>query len=107
LRQAHSALRSDVFLSVTADNSAVYAALRISPEETLLVLCNLGSESASHVTLKLDKGLAAGAYRLTPLLGTGTFAPLTVNAQGGFDAYQPLDSLPAHGCWIIKLEKKQ
>jgi glycosidase len=105
LRLQHSALRSGTFLAVTADNPAVYAVLRASSDETILVLCNLGSEAVENVTLKLDQGsLKPGTYRLVPLLGDGTASPLNVNKQGGFDSYQPLGTLPAHASLVLQLQ---
>jgi len=45
-------------------------------------------------------------YILSPLLDVGTFASLTMQADGGFENYQPLPELPPYGRFILQLQAK-
>jgi len=69
----------------------------------VLVVINLGKDAARNVQLSLDAGPLSGQYAVLPILGSGTFASLTSNASGGFDAY-PLPELPANGSLILQLQ---
>ncbi len=106
LRSNHAALRVGDYHLVITNNRSVYAALRVSKEETVLVLMNLGSEPASDYKLRLSGSPLSGAYVAVPLLGYGEFAPLQVNAQGGFDGYVPLPEIPAYGRLVLQLQKE-
>ncbi len=108
LRDQHAALRvGDVFIA-TVDRSqpSIYAVLRASQDEVILVVVNPGPSAVSDYPLSLPAGpLAAGArYTVVALMGEGDFADLTANAQGGFDAYQPLPALPARGSFVMQLQ---
>jgi hypothetical protein len=46
-----------------------------------------------------------GEYRAVPMLGDGEPATLAVNAQGGFEKYQPLPTLPAQSYLVLQLQK--
>lgn len=106
LRNQHAALRVGDWKAVEASSPAVYSLLRFNAGETLLTIVNLSGEAVADGTLKLAAGpLAAGAsYRAFPLLGSGAYADLTANAQGGFDAYSPAATLPAESSLILQLQ---
>ena len=104
LRQEHSALRSTNYLAIKADNDRVYVALRMDANETILILCNLDTKPVENLTLNLSSGLTPGTYQPRLLLGESSLAVLTVNAQGGFFTYQPLDSLPVGANLILQLQ---
>ena len=103
LRNNHAALRVGDFYSVRSDNFNLLPFLRVSQEETLLVLINLSENPASGFSLSLDVGPLKGNYRAYPLMGEGKLSGLKVNTNGGFDAYQPLAEIPANGLVIIQL----
>jgi glycosidase len=103
LRNQHSALRVGQFFPVDADNRAVFASLRMSTREALLVVINLGGSPVSGVSLSLASSPLSGSYSAAPVLGEGPLSPLTANALGGFDAYRPVPTLPPFGVLVIQL----
>ena len=106
IRNNHAALRVGDLEWVDARNRSVFASLRISCEETVLVLINMSSSPVSDYALKLEGSPLSGNYTVTPLLGYGEYAPLRVNAQGGFENYLPLPQIPANGRLIVQLQKE-
>ena len=104
LRLDHPALRVGEFVAVKSDPSSVYAYLRHSEEETLMVLLNLGQESDSSYSLNLAQGPLTG-LNLSPtmLLGDGDPVAPVVNGTGGFDSYQPLAELAPRTGYVISL----
>jgi alpha-amylase len=104
LRSQHVALRVGETLKVTSSQKAVYAILRASKEEQVLVVVNLSNQAQENVTLSLDAGPLKGIYRVLLLLGEGEFPNLEANLNGGFDAYQPVISLPPNARLILQLQ---
>ena len=106
LRNEHVALRVGDYYAVDANNKAVLASLRAAKGEVVLVVVNLDRDPLRDVQLSLGSGPLSGQYAVLPVLGSGTFASLTSNAAGGFDAYQLLPELPANGSLILQLQRK-
>jgi glycosidase len=104
LRNNHAALRVGDFYEIDTGSRAVFASLRVSTEETILVLTNLGSKPVNDYALNLETSPLAGNYTLAPLLDIGTFTSPTVTAEGGFENYQPLLELPPYGRFILQLQ---
>ncbi|MFN3742664.1 MAG: alpha-amylase family glycosyl hydrolase [Anaerolineales bacterium] len=107
LRHQHAALRAGDLALVEVDNPAILAFLRFTREETLLVIVNLSKTVEREYRLSLSEGPLSGSYLAMPLLGEGEVAPPQINAQGGFEAYQPLPALPASGTLIIQLRPEK
>jgi glycosidase len=103
LRNSHEALRIGRPWLIDSDHPAVYAALRSSASQTVLVLLNLSSKPVEGYGLSL----AAGPFEGTPdarlLWGSGDVRPPQPNAAGGFDAYQPTASLPGYSALVVQL----
>ncbi|MEK7757037.1 MAG: alpha-amylase family glycosyl hydrolase [Planctomycetota bacterium] len=106
LRNQHAALRVGSLNLVRANNPGVFADLRLSAGEAVLVLVNLTQDPIADYALTLDQSaLASGAYAAASLMGSGPFAGLTVADGGGFKDYKPAMSLPAYGTIVIQLQK--
>jgi len=107
LRMAHPALRSSEIVLAKSNKQAVFASLRSSQDgEVILVLINPGEETLADYTISLDKSsIPAGEYTLTALMGAGDFAPLRVDANGGFTKATPLPELAPFGTYIVQLKK--
>ncbi len=107
LRNRHGALRVGDLAIVQSDQTSIFASLRSTPDEAVLIVANLGAEAVSDVRLSLASGplQANGTYRAAPLLGAGPFADLGANAQGGFDAYTPLPVLAPLTSLIVQLQR--
>jgi len=104
LRNDHVALRVGDYYAIDTGNSKIFASLRVSEEEVLMILVNLSDEPVIDYTLNLEKGPLAGEYQLAPLLDPGQFIPPTITADGGFQNYQPIPELPPLGRFILQLQ---
>jgi glycosidase len=104
-RSQHAALRVGDLSVVTAGNSALYAILRVSQEEAVLVLVNLTGEPVTDYRLALVRStLAEGSYTPAAIMGEGSFAPLSANASGGFSRYVPVPEVPPYATFILQLQ---
>jgi glycosidase len=106
IRNNHAALRVGDFQLIDSGNRSVFASLRVSREEAVLVLINMSASPVSDYELKLQSSALSGTYNILPLFGYGEYAPLQVNDQGGFEDYLPLPELPAYGRLIVQLQKE-
>ncbi len=105
LRMQHPALRTGEYIKVNSKSGSVYAALRVSEEEVILVLVNLGEDAVSDYALALDSGLQPGSYTPKALLGEGRFTRLKVTEAGGFSDYLPVAELPAGESLVLLLKR--
>lgn len=103
LRNQHEALRVGDWAEVLTSNGRVYAALRYSGNEVILILINLSSKSQDDYNLSLAEGPLTGSVMPQMLMGTGEPASLEINGSGGFEAYKPLPTLPPYSTTIIDL----
>jgi glycosidase len=110
LRNAHAALRVGDWTQIETDPTQVYAFLRHTDDEVLLILINMSDEVITDYTLALETGPLATGSEAAMVLGEGTAqsgfgfaASPEVNASGGFTNYVPLESLPPHSTFIISL----
>ncbi len=114
LRNRHAALRVGDFVEIKSDNRKLLSFLRVSEEETLLILINAGKESVSDFNLTLEKGPLTGSYQPALLLAEGfettpkIQAP-QLNQGGGFDNFNPLTSegMPPAGVLVIQLQPQK
>ena len=104
LRNENEALRSGNWTLIENRPSKLYAALRASDSQVLLVLINPSDDVIDDYTLTLAAGPFSEPVNATLLLGKGAPAPPELNPTGGFDAYAPLESLPPHSTIVIQLE---
>jgi glycosidase len=106
LRNQHAALRVGDYVEVQTSNSEVFAVLRVSQEEAALIVVNLGKEAVSDYGLSVTKSnMKPGEYRAVSMLGSAESATLTVNAQGGFEKFQPLPALPPQSYLVLQVQK--
>jgi len=94
LRHQHPALRTGATTLVKPSVSTLFASLRTSAEEQILVLINLSDEPVQAFTLSVASSpLAVGDYQLESLLGEWD-AVLSVDQNGGFTLESPLAIQP-------------
>ena len=103
LRNTHPALREGQWFQVDAGSSSVFAALRATEGEAILVILNLSDAPVKDYKLNLAAGPLKGQLSLQPLLGAGSFATLKANDAGGFTDFVPLAELPAHARLVVTL----
>jgi glycosidase len=102
-RNAHAALRIGDWWEVEVEDKRIYAFLRHSDQELLLVLINLSDEPISDYSLSLDQGPLSEGSANEVFAGVPVSAP-TVNSNDGFDGYAPLAELAAYGTHIVQLK---
>jgi alpha-amylase len=107
-RNTHPALQVGALALPESKDRAIFSQMRISPEETLLVLVNLSNQPVSGNKLSLKaSSLPAGEYSLRPILGqSDSSTTLNVNANGGFTDFQPVSKLAAYQAVIFQLKGK-
>ncbi len=104
LRNAHPALRVGNYLPVQTDADRLFASLRVSEDEAVLILINTGEEAISNFTLKVtETSLAAGEYTLTNLLGVPLNLELPIGDKGGFNVKSDVE-IPAYQTIILELK---
>lgn len=105
LRNAHPALHSPTIYPLESDHGAVYAYLRYTDDEVVLVVVNLGEEVVPDYASSLaDSPLLPGHYRVTDLLTETEVEPLSVEQGGSIDSYRPLPELRPRSVLILKLD---
>lgn len=105
LRNEHSALRVGRTYVAESNSNKIVSYLRVSSDETLLVLFNIDDEPLSDYRLDLSVGPLSGQYNAASLLDASTINPITANEEGGFDDYVPLAELPPYSIFVIQLTK--
>jgi glycosidase len=111
LRNQHTALRVGEYNEVQTDNPTVFAMLRTSQEEAVLIIVNLSKDAVSDYGLSVAASpVKAGEYHAVSMLrpvgaGEGTPPHLTIDAQGGFSNYTPLSTLPPQSYLVLQLQK--
>lgn len=103
LRQEHPALNSKDINLLETTNSGVYAVLRSSGNEKILVLVNLTNATILDYQLGLDEHILANST-ITPktLLGPTNAASLTIS-DGKFSGYKPVNELLPYQSYIFQL----
>lgn len=103
VRNDQAALRTGAWLPVDAPGHDVYAFLRYTDDEVILVLLNLDDDPISDYELDLAEGPLVGSAGATLLFGEGEVVAPEVNDSGGFEGYKPLETLPGESSFIIRL----
>lgn len=100
-RNGSRALQFGAWHRVESDDGAVYAFLRTTDAETMLVVINLSGETIADYTLELDAGPLQTGEAAEVLMETAVSSP-DLNDDGGFNAYTPLQLAP-YSTYIISL----
>jgi len=101
LRNQNDALQQGDLTAVDSSDSGLYAFLRHTNDQTLLVLINLGDEPISDYTLTLDES-DLDLSSVTVVYGDGGATTPELNADGGFDAYTPIDDIAPYSTIVIE-----
>jgi glycosidase len=104
LRKEHPALQSGDAILLDTGNSAVFALLRISGDESILVLVNLGKTPISDYKLSLSETiLTDGIITPVSIFGSAQTQPLEI-ISGKFSEYKPLTELPPYQTYLFDLK---
>jgi len=109
LRNRHVALRLGETIPLETGHPAIYAILRHTENESLLVVTNLSELPVADYALSVAESPLSGAYQVARLFGTEsskrvTITPPALDAKGGFSAYRPLAELPPGFTLILQLQ---
>jgi len=106
LRNATPALRSANAWFPDTGDSHIYAALRVTTDQALLVLINLHSEPVSEYSLNLESSPLSGSFVPVALLGGESldFPRLITGENGAITNYLPLPELPANAIVVLELQ---
>jgi glycosidase len=104
LRNENLAMRVGDYLPMKASENEIYAVLRVTDDQKLLLVANLSLLPMRDVTFTLNGSSLQGTYTLRPLLGDQSFPPLEFNADGAIQAYQPNVELAGGEVLIFVLE---
>ena len=104
MRQSMPALSGGDVFFVQADNPAVFSVLRVSRDQALLLVANLGLEDLTGVGLTIENGPLIGRYRLTPIYGEAQASQLIATSQGGFTLLDSIRGIAALQAVIYLLE---
>jgi glycosidase len=103
LRHEHAALSGGNITLLETGNPGVYAALRASADENILVVINLKDEPISDYQLRLSESvLPDGTFTPQSLFGTIEALPLVVSG-GKFSEYQPVPELSPYQPYLLLL----
>jgi len=104
LRGQHAALRVGDWRAIDSGSPAVYAALRWTDEERILVLVNLSSSAVTDYALNLATGPLQPGLQPALLLGEAEqmYAP-RVTSAGGLRDYRPVKTLAPRSTLILQL----
>ena len=102
-RNAYEALQSGDWQEMPIRGGKLYAFLRHTADQTLLILINLGDEPISDYVFCLNNGGLSAGSAVEILMDTAVNPP-TLNATGGFDSYTPIDELAPYSTYIIELK---
>ena len=101
LRSAHPGIARGTWTPVETTAPGLVAALRASPEETALVVANVGTTAVAAPALTLPSGPLCRAATPTLALGTAPVAAPAVTATGGFAGYVPVPEIAARSSVVI------
>ncbi len=104
LRSESTALRIGNLTLLETGNLGVYAVLRNSADQKVLVIVNLKRDSISDYQLSLNESLLSdGTITPRSLFGTTSALPVTIS-DGKFSGYKPIAELIPYQTYIFELE---
>jgi alpha-amylase len=105
LRNHHEALRKGDYGSVSSTSSRVFAFLRQTENETILVVANNGTTVQSDVTISLTESSISSAMSNLIELRGGEGRGVTIDENGAFEL--SFEEVPAQTCWIYKFSNEE
>jgi alpha-amylase len=106
LRQSMPALSNGAYFPLQSNNPAIYSALRVSHDQALLLVANLGLKDITQVGLVLESGPLIGGYSMTAIYGEAQDSQVIANAQGGFTLFDSIREIGAMQAVIYLLEPR-
>ncbi len=102
-RNTYPALQKGAMFQLPVANRGVYAFLRYTGEQTLLVIINLTDDPIENYRFCLSDGNFETGSAVEVLHNAPVNAP-ALNAAGGFDDYRPIDILDPYTTYIVEIK---
>jgi glycosidase len=107
LRNSYPALRTGDLALLFTFNQGLFACLRTTADESVLVIVNLTNAPVSDYKLSLAaSALPQGEYVPISLLDETALTPLTILDKGQISNYVPIVEIPPYGTIMIQLKSK-
>ncbi len=104
LRNDEPALRRGHTRLLATNNDSTLGFARIHEGEAILFLANFSEEVQEGTTFSLPlSNLPEGIYAVSSLLDGSLLGSLTLNAEGGFESWQPLPDMEPHAFALLEL----
>jgi glycosidase len=103
LRNKHIALQAGDYIKITSSHKQVYAFLRISSTEAIMVLFNLGAKPIKDYSLAFELPQEYRNIKMEELLQGIEVAPLKLQKDGRIAQYKPFEKLEPLAGYIIRL----
>jgi len=106
IRNEHAALRVGELEVLTTTDEAVYGILRVSEDESVLVIININNQPVSDIWITTSQSsLPEGRYYPVPILGEEDNSPIVINEQGGLSHLMEGLTMQPYGTMIFQLQK--
>jgi glycosidase len=102
LHLSSPALRRGSPVAVSTSDRRVYAAMRTTPEETVLVLANVTDAPRPHVKLSAAHTPLRPATRAREEIASAPFTAPPLSPSGGFSDWVPFAELPARAVYVLR-----
>jgi alpha-amylase len=104
VRNNSEALQKGNYQTVSSSNGNVYAFLRSSENEDVLVIHNFATSNLNNVTFSLSSSdVAQGSYPTADILGNQNLNEITIESDGGFSSFDIGTSLTARTSYVVRL----
>jgi glycosidase len=105
IRNQHEALRVGDWTLLESNSNRIYAFVRHTENEIILVLINFNRNpvSAEDYGVELPDGFLDGAVTAVSLYGSDISSSPEIDTNGGFSGYSPIPEIPPQSAHIIQL----
>lgn len=106
VRNDYPALRIGDYTKIMSNDLAIYAALRTTEEEKILIIANMGSEPVTDYHLILSSGLFPEDYKVFDLFNGEKLKAADLKNEMGEDIfnYTPYETIPPYTTYILWLQ---
>jgi glycosidase len=110
VRAAHPVLITGAFVPLGSNAPTVYAFISADARDTVAVIVNLGATEVADYRLSADAPAACGVTRAATLYADAiptpsSVEPIQATADGRFETWRPVLSLPGHSTLIVDLSR--
>ncbi|HYD83768.1 MAG TPA: alpha-amylase family glycosyl hydrolase, partial [Opitutus sp.] len=102
LNASSPALRYGKAIEVTTNHRAVYAQMRQTDREVVLVLGNFGETPLHDVHLTVEESVASDTWTLSEALEGEEIAKPALTERGGFQQWRPLAELAPESIYVLR-----